>query len=187
MDMKGKLIVIEGLDGCGKETQIRLLREKLPDVVVFKYPTLRYMLLKDYLEQKIELAPKALFLLFLADIAEDQKNVKKIVILDRYVSSTISYEVKGIDYERGKQVVEGVKYLKPDMLILLDIGAKVSQERKSKQKKLDRYEANMEYLDKVRTNFLKLYEDKFLIDNWHKIDASRDVKAVHASIMKLFH
>ena len=151
------------------------------------------MLLKDYLEQKIELAPKALFLLFLADIAEDQKNVKKAlsekktVILDRYVSSTISYEVKGIDYERGKQVVDGVKYLKPDMLILLDIGAKVSQERKSKQKKLDRYEANMEYLDKVRTNFLKLYEDKFLIDNWHKIDASRDVKAVHASIMKLFH
>ena len=117
MDVKGKLIVIEGLDGCGKETQIRLLREKLPDVVVFKYPTLRYMLLKDYLEQKIELAPKALFLLFLADIAEDQKNVKKalsekkIVILDRYVSSTISYEVTGIDYNRCKQVVECVKYL----------------------------------------------------------------------------
>ncbi len=191
MVLDSKLIVIEGLDGCGKDTQIRLLKEKFPDTVVFKYPTLRYTLLKDYLEQKIELAPKAIFLLFLADIAEDQKNLrkalseKKTIILDRYVFSTIAYEVKGINYEKGKQIVEGIKYLKPDMVILLDIDQKTSQSRKGQQKKLDRYEKDMEYLEKVRSNFLKLYEEKFLTENWHKIDASRDVKAVHASIMKL--
>lgn len=191
MDIKGKILVIEGLDGCGKDTQIRLLKEKFPDIVVFKYPTLRYTLLKDYLEQKIELAPKAIFLLFLADIAEDQKNLrkalseKKTIILDRYVFSTIAYELKGITYERGKQIVEGIKYLKPDVVILLDIDQKTSQTRKGQQKKLDRYEKDMKYLEKVRSNFLKLYEEKFLTENWHKIDASRDVKAVHASIMKL--
>jgi dTMP kinase len=191
MDIKGKILAIEGLDGCGKDTQIRLLKEKFPRIVVFKYPTLRYTLLKDYLEQKIELAPKAIFLLFLADIAEDQKNLrkalseKKTIILDRYIFSTIAYEVKGINYERGKQIVEGIRYLKPDMVILLDIDQKTSQTRKGQQKKLDRYEGDMEYLEKVRSNFLKLYEEKFLTENWHKIDASRDVKAVHASIMKL--
>jgi len=191
MDIKGKLIVIDGVDGSGKTVQIKLLKGKFPGAVIFKYPTQRYTLLQDYLEKKIELDSKALFLLFLADIAEDQKNVKKalsdgkFVILDRYVFSTISYEVKDIDYERGKQIVEGVDYLKPDMVILLDIGPEVSQERKSKQKKLDRYEGNMEYLEKVRSNFLKLYEEKFLTSNWHKIDASQDVDSVHAEIMKL--
>lgn len=184
------LIVIEGIDGSGKNTQISLLREKL-DCAMFKYPTRKYPMLTDYLEKKASPEPKALFLLFLADIADDQKNVKKalsenkLVILDRYVFSTISYEVDGIDYERGKQIVEGIDYLKPDMVILLDIDPKVSQERKRKQKQLDRYEADIEYLGKVRSNFLRLYEERFLTSNWHKIDASQDIDSVHADIMKL--
>ena len=184
------LIVVDGVDGTGKNTQIELIKQK-HDCVVFKYPTAKYQMLNDYLEKKVTLDPKALFLLFLADIAEDQKNVKKaldegrLVILDRYVFSTISYEVNSIDYENGKKIVEGIGFLKPDMVLLLDIDAKTSQERKKAQKKLDRYEENAEYLEKVRSNFLKLAEERFLTTNWHKIDATGDINSVHQEIMKL--
>ncbi len=185
------LIVFEGIDGCGKETQIKLLREKNPDSVVFKYPTKSFQMLNDYLERKLELSPKSLFLLFLSDIANEQELVRvamdsgKTVILDRYVFSTISYELADIHFPQAKKIVEGLGFLKPDKVILLDIPPEVSQERKMKQKKLDRYEENREYLSRVRANFLRLEEERFLTPNWHKVDASRSVEAVHAEIMKL--
>ncbi|MBU0585986.1 deoxynucleoside kinase, partial [Candidatus Micrarchaeota archaeon] len=87
------LIVIEGIDGCGKETQIKLLKEKL-DFDLFKYPTRNFSILTEYLEKKKEVSKKALFHLFLADIANEQEKVAKseFAILDRYVFSTIAYE-----------------------------------------------------------------------------------------------
>lgn len=188
--MLTKLVVIEGIDGSGKETQIKLLKEEL-GCTVFKYPTRSYQMLNDYLEKKISIDPKSLLLLFLADIAQEQEEIKKalnnnkLVVLDRYVFSTIAYECNGIDYEHGKKIIESVGYLKPDAVILLDIDARVSQERKRKQKELDRYEEDIAYLAKVRLNFLKLYEERFLTPNWHKVDASKDIMSVHAEIMRV--
>lgn len=186
------LIVIEGIDGSGKETQIRLLKEALKgSVAVLKYPTRHYQMLNDYLEKKASVEPKALFLLFLADIAEDQKNVEKAlsendyVILDRYVFSTISYEVNSVDHERGKSIVGSVEYLVPDKVILLDIDPETSQGRKKKQKALDRYEEDAAYLGKVRANFRKLAEERFLTPNWHMVDARKGIADVHADIMRI--
>jgi len=184
------LIVFEGIDGCGKETQIKLLTEKL-GCTVFKYPTKGNQVINDYLAKKISPDPKALFLTFLSDIAEDQKNVKKAldsgktVILDRYVFSTIAYEIDGIDYARGKRIVESIEFQKPDLVILLDIDSKTSQERKRKQKELDRYEEDPQYLDKVRANFIRLFSDRFLTPNWQRIDATRSVDDVHKDIMRV--
>jgi len=184
------LIVIDGIDGCGKGEQIRLLKEKRPDAAIFKYPTKHFQMLNDYLEKKVELSPKSLFLLFLSDIANEQRKVKeaidagKLVILDRYVFSTIAYEVNEFLYPQAKKIVEGIGFMKPDKVILLDITPEVSQERKSKQKQLDRYEENKEYLRKVRDNFLRLFEEKFLCEEWTKIDGSKSVEEVHSEIMK---
>ncbi|MFH1520098.1 MAG: dTMP kinase [Candidatus Micrarchaeota archaeon] len=186
--MTGKLIVFEGIDGCGKDTQISLLKEKL-NAVVMKYPTKNNKILNDYLEKKISIEPKELFMLFLSDILEDQKNIKKAltenkyVILDRYVLSTIAYELDSFSYTEAKKLVEG-KFLKPDMVVLLDIDEKTSQARKSQQKKLDRYEENAFYLSKVRSAFLKLFEERFLTPSWHKIDARKDIVSVQADIMQ---
>ncbi|MFH0885294.1 MAG: dTMP kinase [Candidatus Micrarchaeota archaeon] len=191
MEMTNKLIVFEGLDGSGKTVQIELLRKKYPDAMVFKYPTKSFQMLNDYLEKKLELSSKSLFLLFLSDIANEQELVRvaldsgKTVILDRYVFSTISYELADIHFPQAKKIVEGLGFLKPDEVILLDIPPEVSQERKMKQKKLDRYEENRDYLAKVRGNFLRLEEERFLTPNWHKVDASKGIESVHADIMKL--
>lgn len=185
------LIVFEGIDGCGKETQIKMLREKIPDSVVFKYPTKSFQMLNDYLEKKFELSSKSLFLLFLSDIANEQELVRvaldsgKTVILDRYVFSTISYELADIHFPQAKKIVEGLGFIKPDKVMLLDIPPEVSQERKKKQKKLDRYEENREYLARVRGNFLRLFEESFLCTNWKKLDASKPVEDVHKEIMRV--
>ncbi|MFN7991091.1 MAG: dTMP kinase [Candidatus Micrarchaeia archaeon] len=190
------LVVFEGIDGGGKETQIRLLREALAKkgktLTALKYPTRKTQILNDYLEKKAIVQPKSLFLLFLADIAEDQENVRKalssydVVVLDRYVFSTIAYEVDSIDYARGKRIVESVEYIRPDMVVLLDLDPKLSQERKRKQKALDRYEENVSYLAGVRKNFLKLAEERFLTPNWHRVDAGKTIEAVHTDIMDFF-
>ncbi|MEW6036520.1 MAG: dTMP kinase [Candidatus Micrarchaeota archaeon] len=184
------LVVFEGIDGCGKETQIKLLREKRPEAVLFKYPTKSFQMLNDYLEKKVELSPKALFLLFLSDISNEQKKVKealeagKLVILDRYVFSTIAYELNEIMFPQAKKIVEGIGFLKPDKVVLLDITPEISQERKKKQKELDRYEENREYLGRVRENYLRLEEERFLTPNWHKLDAGKGIDEVHAEIMR---
>lgn len=185
----GRLVVFEGLDAAGKGTQIDLLRSKF-DCPVFKYPTRGFPLLNDYLEKKVEIGRKALFLLFLADIANEQEKIKaalhehEYVFVDRYIFSTIAYELDSITYARAKKIVTDIGFLKPDRVILLDLDAKTAQLRKSKQKKLDRYEENAQYLEKVRSNFLKLYKDKFL-SRWHRVDAGRGIDAVHKDILNI--
>jgi len=184
------LVVIEGCDGCGKGTQIELLRTSFPDCAVFKYPTSSFSMLNDYLDKKVELDPKSLFLLFLSDIANEQKRVKaaldegKLVILDRYVFSTIAYELDGISYAQGKKIVESVGFIRPDKVVLLDVPSDVSQQRKRLQKALDRYESDISYLEKVRKNFLHLWEDRFLCKDWVKIDATQTVDEVHSGMIK---
>jgi len=188
--MAGRLVVFEGIDGCGKETQIRLLKESM-EPSVYKYPTDNFEMLSDYLERKITLDPKSLFLLFLADIAEEQKLVEeelkngKTVILDRYVFSTVAYELGAVGYEHAKTIIEKTGFLKPDKAILMDIPPSVSQERKKRQKELDRYEENAKYLEGVRNNFLKLYGDRFLAKEWFKIDASKDISSINKELLKI--
>ncbi|MBU0586256.1 hypothetical protein KJ780_01985, partial [Candidatus Micrarchaeota archaeon] len=60
-----------------------------------------------------------------------------------------------------------------------------SQERKKKQKALDRYEEDQKYLESVRQNYLKLYRDKFLTNKWHLVDASKKVEEVHSEILNI--
>lgn len=184
------LIVFEGIDGSGKETQINFLKQK-SGFAHFKYPTRNFGILNDYLEKKVRLSSKSLFHLFLADIADEQEKISdsesenKIVILDRYVFSTIAYEVDGINYENAKKIVEAGNFIKPDLVVYLDLSAEISQERKRKQKQLDRYEEDKKYLEQVRGNYLKLYRDKFLTDNWRLVDASKNIGEVQAQILRI--
>lgn len=183
------LIVFEGIDGCGKGAQIDLLKEKT-GAASFKYPTSKYSMLREHLDKKITIDPKALFLLFLADISDDQENIKdaleenEIVILDRYVFSTLAYEVDGLNMEKGKKIVSNMEYLKPDIVFLLDVDPETAQARKSAQKTLDRYEENLKYLGNVRANYLSLYQESFLSDNWYNVDATQSIEVIRAEIMK---
>ncbi len=184
------LILIEGGDGCGKGTQVELLKKEM-DCVVFKYPTSKTPELNEFLEKKKEFDQREVFYLFLKDIMNEQEEVRraiasgKTVILDRYVLSTIAYEKDGISFDEAKDVVSGMDFIKPDLVILMDIDPTISQERKRKQKSLDRYEADVKYLGKVRENFLRLHNERFLADGWHIIDANQEIAKIHEEIIKI--
>ncbi|HLC68505.1 MAG TPA: dTMP kinase [Candidatus Bilamarchaeaceae archaeon] len=180
-------LVIEGLDGSGKDTQIELLRKK-HSFTYFKYPTPGNKRLRAYLEKKENIAGSELVDLFLDDIYAEQEQLaakKGLVIADRYVYSTIAYEAHLVDFEEIQRRIELKGFIKPDKVILLDLPASVSYERKKKQKMLDRYEEDVAYLEGVRQNFLRLYRDRYLAKKWVKIDASKSINEVNKEILKL--
>ncbi len=179
-------VVVEGIDGAGKDTQIDLLRKET-QFSYFKHPTKTFPTMRDYLDGKLHLEPKALFLLFLSDIANEQEkiaNTRQLTVVDRYVFSTIAYEIEGISYYEAKSIVESVGYHPPDRVVLFDISAEEASGRKKSQKKPDRYEGNPGYLERVRERFLQLAEDKFLTPDWHIIDASRGIDEVQKDFLK---
>lgn len=179
-------VVVEGIDGAGKDTQINLLRNKM-QFAYFKHPTRTFPTMRDYLDGKLHLEPKALFLLFLSDIANEQEKIadnRELTIVDRYVFSTIAYEIEGISYYEAKGIVEAVGYHPPDKVILFDIPADYASTRKKSQKKPDRYESNPGYLERVRERFLQLAEEKFLTPNWTVIDASGKIEDVHRDFVR---
>ncbi len=188
MSKRGFLLALEGIDGTGKETQISLLKKEFPNLKIFKYPSQKTPQLNDYLEGKIEFNGKDLFQLFLNDILAEQNEVKKelennsIVILDRYVLSTLAYEKEGISYEEAKSIIQHSNILIPDKIILLDITPEESYKRKNQQKVLDRYEQNLNYLSTVRNNFLKLFEEKFLCEHWVKINSMNSIYDVQRTL-----
>ncbi|MFH1221949.1 MAG: hypothetical protein V1492_02590, partial [Candidatus Micrarchaeota archaeon] len=152
-----------------------------------KYPTGKYSLLRDYLDKKIALDKKASFLLFLSDIADEQQNLQsltasKTVIADRYVYSTIAYELGALGFEKSKKLVDDVGFVKPDAVILLDMPPEAAQKRKIAQKQLDRYEADNGYMAGVRSRFLKLAEERFHAKKWIVINADQPVEKVAADI-----
>ena len=180
-------IVLEGIDGGGKSVQAEILSKKY-GWKLFKYPTRKFNEINDFLEKKTSPDSRSLFLFFLADIIEDQQNVRKElsagknVVMDRYCLSTIAY---GFDYERGKEIVRLVEPLIPDKIILFDISIRGSMERKSRQKTLDRYEEDVRWLENVGKNYLKLENERFLTPNWYKINADRPVETVSADIARI--
>lgn len=189
------LVVFEGVDGSGKDTQLQLLRKNL-SFEYFKYPTSNYAILRDYLNKKTSLSKKASFLLFLSDIANEQEKLQRavenaeLVFVDRYVYSTIAYELGDLGYEKSKMLVNEIDFIKPDLVILLDIKIELAQKRKSMQKEPDRYESDGSYLEEVRQKFLRQAKENFHAKRWVVIDASLSPSDVNKAIMeklKLFN
>ncbi|MFA5049478.1 MAG: dTMP kinase [Candidatus Micrarchaeia archaeon] len=188
MHKRGVLVVLDGLDGAGKSLQIKLLKRKFKDIVSFSYPTKKTPKLRKYLNKKIELKSFEIFNLFLSDIINDQKNIiknlksGKIVVLDRYIFSTIAYKLKGISYALAKRIVKDSNILVPDIVIILDIKPNHAYERKKKQKTPDRYESDIKYLKQVRSNFLRLARERFISKNWIILDALKNARFINKKI-----
>ena len=142
----GKLITFEGIDGCGKTTQAKLLQQQLIqegyDVVVLREPGGTEVgedirrLLKYTISTK---CPETELLLFLAARAQLVLQVLRpcleagrIVILDRFIDSTVAYQGagKGLDVAMIRRLNEfATGGLEPDMTIYLDMPVAVARRR----------------------------------------------------------
>jgi len=184
-------ILFEGIDTCGKSTQIELIEKKLPNVLVTKEPggtpfgvQAREILLKDSLHSK-----RAELLLFLADRAEHyaqviQPNQDKMVISDRGFLSGIGYALANGDFE-FEHLVELNRFALedrfPDLIVLFITNMETLTQRMG-EKSLDGIEARgLEYLmgvqEKMRESLEKL-DIPYLL-----VDATKSIEAIHEEIL----
>lgn len=165
---EGKFFVIEGIDGCGKDTQIEQVSKELSKmgykVYITNEPSYTGIgaLIRESLKNGLkDMNPKALSLLYIADRinhCDDMRKYKEegyIVISSRYFWSNLAYNTDGtpIEMERllNKNLSEGIMI--PDGLIYLDISAEESIRRMSKSREeLDAFE-NIEKQRKVHDNY----------------------------------
>ena len=183
-------ILFEGIDTCGKSTQIALISQKHPEIIVTHEPggtafgrKAREILLSDSLASK-----RAELLLFLADRAEHYQEVispnkDKVIISDRGFLSGIGYALANGDFDFEELVNLNRFALEghfPDKVILFITDIKTLKERTS-AKDLDGIELRgLEYLLSVqkhmRESILKLGIPHLFID------AAQDIETIHTQI-----
>lgn len=200
----GMFIVLEGCEGSGKSTQIKLLAkklEKIGEVVVTREPggthagtKIRELLMNS----KMEISVLTELFLFCADRANHIDMLirpalteGKIVVCDRFDASTIAYQVYGRSHENFEEVFMKINAfakgkdiygeINPDMVILLDIdveeGLRRARGRKEEKTKFDKEES--EFHTKVRKAYLKQAD---INNNWFVINANLSIEEVERQI-----
>ena len=190
-DMKGQIIVIEGTDCSGKETQSKLIEKRLieDDIPVFRMsfpqydtPTGRIVggpvlgkpaICDSYWGEKASLIPpRVISLYYAADRLYNLKpiidalNAGKVVLLDRYSTSSMAFQGSKFDTPEERQqmfaFIDELEYdllglPRPDNVIFLhmpyDAAAAI---RAGRAEKLDRVESDEEYMRRGEQAYIEL-------------------------------
>ena len=164
------LVNLEGIDGCGKSTQSKLLREKLEGegekVIILKEPTKRPhgQKLWDVLHGKRKASNEEILELFVLDRKQHvEEKIQPalddgtVVLMDRYYYSSMAYQVAGgIDVEEIRE--KHVFAPRPDVVLIFDLPVSVALERVKGHSDADEFEKD-EHLEKVREAYLDLEND----------------------------
>ena len=196
--MKGKFISFEGIDGCGKTTQIKFLKEYLLkkgyNILVLREPggTNVGEKVRDILLDKYNfISPVTEMLLYASSRAQlvEEKILPaieegKIVLLDRFVDSSYVYQgyARGLGIEKVKVVNEiATMGILPDVTIYIDITPEEAMKRRGKRE-ADRLEReSWDFHKKVREGYIKLvkeYPKRFVF-----IDGMQEIVKVHQDII----
>jgi dTMP kinase len=193
---RGRFLVLEGPDGCGKTTQIRLLGDRLakagvPHVTV-REPggTAVGEAIRPLILRGVDMPPRSELLMYLAARAAlVEERIRPalqdgaLVIADRYFLSSLAYQ----GYGRGLPIVEEMQAvefatggLKPDLTILLELSDEDARARSSRRKP-DRIErADPAFRGRVRRGYAELATADPGIE---VVDASGGVRTVHRAIL----
>jgi dTMP kinase len=177
--MSGALIVFEGLDQSGKQTQAELLRDRLKA----EGRKSRLMSFPDYgtsigeeiaraLQGERDYGPDVMQLLYIANRYERKPDLQRwldgglVLVCDRYLASSVAYgEAMGLD---PVWLVEMQKFLPPPTItVLLDIAPETAVQRKSVDR--DRYERDLALQARVRDS----YHRQAAQGGWIRLDGER--------------
>ncbi len=195
---KGVLIAFEGIDGCGKSTQVGLLAAHLErrgiSTLVTREPggtRVGQEIRRVLLNPDLPTVPLAELLLYLADRAQHVEEVilpaleeGMVVLTDRFSLSTLAYQCYGRElprtlfFEVSRWILKG---LKPDLTLVLDIPAEDVQKRIGTGKdRMEREDGG--FFSRVREGFLcEANKDDSIV----VVDASQPVEEVHRMVVEL--
>ena len=206
---RGRFVVFEGIDGCGKTTQCELFCRWLPgsgllaagsQVILTREPggtplgnALRQLLLDP--NKSVSPCRTSELLLYAADRAQHVDALVRPalaagdwVISDRFTGSTLAYQGFGRGLSCGliedleKMATAG---LRADLTLWLDLPVQLSQQRR-RSRHADRIESSRDvngepFLSRVSKGFASLV-DQF---GWQRVDASLPVDQVAAHCQRL--
>jgi dTMP kinase len=199
--MAGKYIVLEGIQGTGKTTQIQLLATKLQEqghaVYVTREPggsDLAARMIR-YLTQnpKYPLTTKAEVLLYNAARAQSLEVIRDLlqrnvwVLCDRNYLTTLAIQYyarnDGLSYDDITHICSfAVGDMEPDLTVVLDLDVKEAMARVSDRDTKERFDdLKKDFLDKMRKGYLTEAKKRHL----QVVDASSSVKTVSAKLWKL--
>jgi len=199
-------IVFEGVEGCGKSYQskklFRVLKKKNIPSILTREPggtksaeMIRNLILKDYFNKssKDKFDKYTDTLLYLAARNEHIKNKifpslkkKMVVICDRFVDSTLAYQVYGkkinLNFVNSihRLILNG---LKPDLTFILKVSSKSSKTRLIKRKTKNRYDNfSQSFYSNVQKSFIKIAKGK---KNYFILDSSKNDNSLEKKIFNI--
>ena len=195
----GLFITFEGTDGCGKTTQIELLKkhfeEKGKTVILTREPGAKGLdvkLREILLNYDGEVSPNCESFLFLADRAQHIDTIIKpaiergeIVLCDRHTDSTVAYQGYGrqLDLEQIYMLNNiATSGMKPNITFVFDIDIETAQKRVGNQK--DRMEsAGIEFFKRVRQGYLEIAKQE--PQRVKVLNGTDTIENIHSEILKL--
>jgi dTMP kinase len=202
--MPGRFITFEGIEGCGKTTQISLLAEHLTRESIVHRLTrepggtgagegIRRILLSE----ATRLTPVAELLLFYASRSQNIEEIiapalaaGEMVIADRFYHASIAYQGygRGLNLDFIARLTDEVAgRCRPDLTILLDIAPEVGLARArarnhSSLKDEGRFEAeDVRFYTRVRQGYLELAAQD--PKRFRVIAADRPIEDVHRDVL----
>ena len=199
-------IVFEGVEGCGKSYQskklFRFLKKKKIPSILTREPggtksaeMIRNLILKDYFNKssKDKFDKYTDTLLYLAARNEHIKNKilpslkkKMVVICDRFIDSTLAYQVYGkkinLNFVNNihKWILNG---LKPNLTFILKVSSKSSKERLIKRKTKNRYDNFSQlFYSNVQKSFIKIAKGK---KNYYILNSSKNDNSTEKKIFNI--
>ena len=191
-------ITFEGIDGCGKSTQVKMLMDRFEkesiESLLVREPggtqiseEIRDVLLKNRYDKMSERTEALLMTASRSQLTKDViiPNLKsgKIVVADRFKDSTLAYQGggRGLDLKYLIQLNEFATYdLDPDITFFIDVTADEGNRRRNSGIS-DRIEkAGIDFQHIVREQYIKLahmYDQRFVT-----IDGTLSPENIHKTI-----
>lgn len=196
---QGILIVVDGIDGAGKTTQIDLLskylQEKNIPFEVISFPRYEQNIYADlvtrYLEGEFgtisDVNPYLIALAYAGDrllaksLIEEWLNMGKIVLANRYVSSSKAHLGANVPSEKREEFMQWVEKLeyqingvpKEDLTIFLNVDPKMGQQNATKDQLKDIHEESSNHLKNASKIYLELSKAE---ENWKIIECMEEAK-----------
>ena len=190
-----KIISFEGIEGVGKSTQIKLLKDFLESknytVEILREPgstTIGEKIRDILLDKNNKLSNETELLLMFSARSElvnkiILNNKSDYLLLDRFFDASIAYQGygRGLSKEFINSLVSFINCPLPDHTFLLDISVEEGFHRKHNDS-MDRIESSgIAFFNKVRNGYLKIASDNN--DRFSVINANNDIDIIHNEIL----